>query len=98
MRNIYLVGYDIADDKRRTKAHAKLKGFGEALQFSLFRCSLTANDRLRLRAVLWDLIDHAEDRVVLIDLGPDDGRGRTAMEAWGKPLEDSAGHGGVLVV
>jgi CRISPR-associated protein Cas2 len=101
VRNVYIVGYDIVDDKRRTKAHAKLKGFGEPLQYSLFRCILSETGRLKLRAALWELIDHAEDRVVLIDLGPDDGRGRESVETWGKALEDPAaatGPGGAMIL
>lgn len=98
MRSVYLVAYDIADDKRRTKLFNKLKGYGESLQYSLFRCTLTPSERLRLRTEAWELIHHAEDRVLLIDLGPDDGRGRSALEFWGKPLGDPAEHDGTLII
>ena len=98
MRSIFLVAYDVADDKRRTRVHGKLKGFGESLQYSVFRCTLTPSQRLHLRSALWTLIDHSADRVLLIDLGPDDGRGRTAIESWGQPLEDPAGGDGPLIV
>ena len=98
MRNVFLVAYDVSDDKRRTKVFNKLKGFGMAVQYSVFTCVLTPTERLRLRADLWDLIDHGSDRILVIDLGPDEGRGRAALESWGKPLEDPASHAGVLVV
>lgn len=98
MRSVFLIAYDITDDKRRTKLHGKLKGFGEALQYSLFRCTLSPSERLRLRTEVWDLIDHATDRILLIDLGPDDGRGRAALESWGKPLVDPAAHDGTLII
>ena len=98
MRSVFLVAYDVADDPRRTKVFKKLKGYGESLQYSLFRCALTPNERLRLRAELWDLIDHSTDRILLVDLGPDDGRGLTAVEAWGKSLEDPASHDGIIVI
>lgn len=98
MRSVLLVAYDVTIDSRRTKVHAKLKGYGEALQYSLFRCSLTPTERLRMRGALWELIDHSTDRILLIDLGPDDGRGRTAMESWGKPLDDPAAHDGTLII
>ena len=98
MRTVYLVAYDIADDKRRTKLFNKLKGYGESLQFSLFRCTLTANQRMRMRAEVWDIINQSEDRVLLVDLGPDDGRGRTTVEEWGKALEDPANHDGPLIL
>jgi len=98
MRNVFLVAYDMTDDAKRTKVFNKLKGFGESLQYSLFRCSLTPSERLRMRADLWEMIDHATDRILLIDLGPDNGRGRTAMEAWGKPLVDPAAHDGTIII
>lgn len=98
MRSIFLIAYDVSDDKRRTKIFKKLKGYGESLQYSLFRCALTPGERLRLRSEIWDLIDHATDRMLLIDLGPDEGRGRSALESWGKPLEDPANHNGILIV
>lgn len=93
-----LVAYDVTDDKRRSRLHAKLKGYGEALQYSLFRCSLTPSERVRLRGEAWELIDHATDRVVLVDLGPDEGRGQAAVEFWGKPLDDPAVLHGPLIV
>ena len=98
MRSVYLVAYDVTEDKRRTKIFKKLKGYGESLQYSLFRCALTPNERARLRTDLWDLIDHSTDRVLLIDLGPDEGRGKSALESWGKPLDDPAAHDGILVI
>jgi hypothetical protein len=53
---------------------------------------------MRLRSEMWDLIDHTTDRVLLIDLGPDEGRGRLSLEAWGKSLDDPAAHNGILVI
>lgn len=98
MRNVFLVAYDIADDKRRLQVYKKLKGYGESLQFSVFRCRLTTNERLRLREEMWTLIDHGSDRVLLVDLGPDDGRGQTAIELWGKLIEDPAAGEGPLII
>jgi CRISPR-associated protein Cas2 len=98
MRSVFLIAYDVSDDKRRTKIHSKLKGYGEALQYSLFRCALTPSERMGLRSEMWELIDHATDRVLLIDLGPDEGRGRLALESWGIPLDDPAAHNGILII
>ena len=98
MRSIYLVAYDISDDKRRTKIFNKLKGYGEALQYSLFRCALTPRERSRLRNDLWPFVDHGTDRILLVNLGPDDGRMAAALESWGKPLDDPAAHDGILVI
>lgn len=98
MRSIYLVAYDVTDDKRRTKIFKKLKGYGESLQYSLFRCALTPSERIRMRSEIWELINHATDRILLVDLGPDEGRGQTALETWGQALVDPAAHDGILVV
>lgn len=97
MRSVYIVAYDIADNKRRTRVFTKLKGYGEALQYSLFRCILTPMQRLQLRTDLWEILNKAEDRLLLIDLGLDEGRGKTAIETWGLPLDDPAPSGGPLI-
>ena len=98
MRNVYLISYDVADDKRRTKVFKKLKGRGEAIQFSVFRCRLSHMEKLTLRAELWDILNMAEDRLLLVDLGPQDGRGDEAWEVWGKELTDLANFNGPQIV
>ena len=45
---LYVVAYDIQDDKRRTKIHKVLKGFGQWTEFSLFECFLTKKEVLQL--------------------------------------------------
>jgi CRISPR-associated protein Cas2 len=45
----YVVAYDIPDDRRRTKIHKTLSGFGQWTQFSLFECHLTDKQYLQLR-------------------------------------------------
>lgn len=98
MRTIFLVAYDVTEDRRRTKIFKKLKGYGQSVQYSLFRCILTPTERQRMKTELWDLINHATDRILLINLGPEDGRGLSACESWGKPLDDPASHDGILVI
>jgi len=98
MRNLYLVAYDVTDDKRRNKIFKKLKGRGDALQYSIFRCRLSPTEKLSLRAELWDLLNLSEDRLLLIDLGPADGSGAEKWETWGNPLVDIAHFDGPQVV
>src|SRR5881275_80126 len=50
--SLYVVAYDIPDDKRRTQVHKTLKGFGEWTEFSLFECFLTKKELLQMRAKL----------------------------------------------
>ncbi|HEU5378541.1 MAG TPA: CRISPR-associated endonuclease Cas2, partial [Ktedonobacteraceae bacterium] len=38
---LYVIAYDISDDRRRTNVHSILKGFGQWTEFSLFECFLT---------------------------------------------------------
>ncbi|MBA2287677.1 MAG: CRISPR-associated endonuclease Cas2 [Ktedonobacteraceae bacterium] len=59
----YVIAYDIPDDKRRTKVHKLLLGFGTWTQFSLFECFLTGKERVLLHAKLAEHLIEAEDSV-----------------------------------
>ncbi len=61
--SFYVVAYDIPDDKRRTKVHKVLKGFGQWTEFSLFECFLTKKEVLQMRAKLDKHLDARTDRV-----------------------------------
>ena len=61
--SLYVIAYDIPDDKRRTQVYKALKGFGTWTEFSLFECFLTKKELLLLRAKLDEYIDTREDRV-----------------------------------
>lgn len=61
--HLYVVAYDISDDKRRTKVHKILKGFGKWTEFSLFECFLTKKELLQMHAKLEKYLDSATDRV-----------------------------------
>lgn len=76
------------DQKRLQRVHKTMKGFGEAIHYSVFRCDLTPKGRVELIAALTELIKHDEDRVMIIDLGPSDGRARDRIEFLGvRPAE-----------
>jgi CRISPR-associated protein Cas2 len=49
---MYVVAYDIAEDRRRTKVYKLLSGFGHWTQYSLFECYLTEKEYVRLRQML----------------------------------------------
>lgn len=59
----YIVAYDIPDDKRRTKVHKILSGFGAWTQFSLFECWLTLKQMVMLRQKLDKHLSDEKDRV-----------------------------------
>ena len=84
MRNRYIVTYDISEDSRRTAVYKALRGFGDHLQYSVFRCDLTDRRRVELVGRLHDLIDHATDQVLIIDLGPVDGRASICVSSIGR--------------
>lgn len=84
MRNSYLVCYDICDDRRLAKVLKTMRGFGDHLQYSVFECQLSRGDLARCRYRLSEIIDHREDQVIFVDLGPVEGRGDRVITALGK--------------
>jgi len=38
---LYVISYDIPNDRRRTKIAKLLEGFGQRVQYSVFECDLT---------------------------------------------------------
>lgn len=85
MRNSYIVTYDISDDKRLRQVFKTMRDYGDHLQFSVFECQLTATDLVKLRAELSGIINHDEDQVLFVDLGPSEGRGDRVITALGRP-------------
>jgi CRISPR-associated protein Cas2 len=85
MRNVFLVSYDICNDKRLRKVYKAMRGYGDHLQFSVFRCELSEREKAEMIAELSPIIDHDEDQVMIIDVGPADGRANVVFEALGKP-------------
>jgi CRISPR-associated protein Cas2 len=67
VKDWYLVCYDIRDDKRLRDVAKVVKGFGERLQYSLFRCHLSQRDVERLRWELSEILAR-EDSLVIIEL------------------------------
>lgn len=59
----YVVAYDISSDKRRTKVHKTLSGFGRWTQYSLFECHLDNKQYVQLRQKLDRLLKADEDSV-----------------------------------
>lgn len=70
--HLYIVAYDISDDKRLRKVFRLMKGYGEWLQFSIFQCRLSARRHAELMSLLDGMIVNGHDHVVMLDLGPAD--------------------------
>lgn len=60
-----------------------MKGFGEAIHCSVFRCDLTPKGRMDMVVAISELIQPDVDRVMIIDLGPVDGKVAERIEFLG---------------
>ena len=83
MRTTYLVCYDIADEKRLRMVFKVCGNFGDHLQFSVFECDLSASEKIE--TTLSTIINHDEDQVLFVALGPSEGRGDRVITALGLP-------------
>src|SRR5437667_12513272 len=59
----YVIAYDISDDRRRTKVHKVLSGFGKWTQYSLFECFLNRKQLVQLRSKLSEHLVARQDSV-----------------------------------
>ena len=57
----YVIAYDIPDDRRRTKIHKILSGFGTWTQYSLFECFLSRKELVQLKAKLAKHLEETQD-------------------------------------
>lgn len=67
--HLYIVTYDISDQKRWRRVFRVMEGYGEWLQLSVFQCRLTRQQQAELVALLDGIIHHSDDHVVVMDLG-----------------------------
>jgi len=72
MEHLYIVCYDIRDDKRWRRIYKLMRGNGEWVQLSVFQCRLDRMKFLRLKDAVHKLIDHDEDHVLFFNIGPAD--------------------------
>ncbi|MCL5444499.1 MAG: CRISPR-associated endonuclease Cas2 [Actinobacteria bacterium] len=68
-RRRHLVAYDIRDPKRLRQVHKVLISYGYPVQYSVFICDLTNQEKTAFRWSLEEIIEHRLDSVVLVDLG-----------------------------
>lgn len=88
MRHWYIVCYDIRDPDRLRRVHEKMEGFGAPLQYSVFGCDLTRQEKVTMIAALTELINHREDRIMIVDTGPMEGSGPESVEFLGQAPPD----------
>ena len=85
MQHTYLVTYDVSDPKRLRQVFRTMKGWGDHLQLSVFRCDLTDRELVELRSELSAHIHKGEDQVLFVNVGPADGRALNSFETIGRP-------------
>ena len=90
MRNRYIVAYDVSNAKRLRLTFRKMNGFGEPLQYSVFACDLSRKERVLLEEALTEIINVKEDRVLIVDTGPSEGRGGGALRTLGRQIVPEA--------
>lgn len=82
--NCYLVSYDISDEKRLAKVHKTMVGFGTGTHYSVFMCNLYSKGYAELIEALDTLINHNDDRIMIVNLGPADGRVENNIKFLGR--------------
>ena len=87
MRNRYIVAYDVSDAGRLRRTFKKMNGFGEPLQYSVFACDLSRKELVLLEEALAEIINFKEDRVLIIDTGPIEGRGANRLKTMGRQIK-----------
>jgi CRISPR-associated protein Cas2 len=94
MRHRYIVAYDVSDAKRLRRTYKKMCGYGQALQYSVFQCALSDREMILMKGDLLRIINQDEDRVMIVDVGPVEGRAALAFEFLGLrrdvPIEGAA--------
>ena len=83
MRHRFLVCYDVSDPKRLARTYRKMNGFGEPAQYSVFICDLSPRERVLLEAALTAILNLKEDRALIVDMGPSEGRGSASYTSLG---------------
>jgi CRISPR-associated protein Cas2 len=68
--NLYIVAYDISSTRRWRRVFRIMEGYGEWVQLSVFQCRLSPRRRIELKLALEETINHTEDHVIILDLGP----------------------------
>ena len=59
-----------------------MNGFGEPAQYSVFICDLSPKERALLEEALTEVLNLKEDRVLIVDMGPSEGRGARVSPPW----------------
>jgi len=64
-----------------------MRGYGDHLQYSVFRCELSGRERVELMAKLADVLKPTEDQALFFPLGPVGGSREQHVYHVGLPYE-----------
>lgn len=67
-RTLYVVAYDIGDDRRRNRVHKALCSFGKWTQYSVFECHLSERELIAMREKAMRLLKPEEDSLRIYPL------------------------------
>lgn len=84
--HLWLVCYDVCEDRRGRRVYRIMRGYGDHLQFSVFRCLLSDLQLAQLQGRLVDVIKPSEDQVLFVPLGAEDGPAEAGTFTLGVPL------------
>lgn len=91
---VYLIAYDIGDDRRRSHMADLLLSYGERLQASVYLVSTHPASFVRMKESMKSLVN-GEDSAIICDLGTY-GKGKEYYTTLGHRVDDGLG-GGSLV-
>ena len=90
----WIVAYDISDPKRLRQVAKSCEDYGYRKQKSVFLCSVSATEMVKLRSRLYDIIDLSLDQVLFIPLC---GKCLHGIEALGRPTSPATANDTVIV-
>lgn len=67
--HLYIISYDISDQKRWRRVFRLLKGYGEWVQLSVFQCRMSLRRHSELIGLLDGIVKHDADHILIMDLG-----------------------------
>jgi CRISPR-associated protein Cas2 len=75
MSRLYIVCFDVADERRLRAVSKTLEDFGQRVQYSVFECHLDKAEHHALQTKLSELIDTEADHIRYYSLCPKDQNG-----------------------
>lgn len=85
-RDLYLLAYDVVDDRRRGRALDIVRAYGIDGQLSAHECLFSPGERREIWRRLTALLDPTEDRLMILRLDP-----RLETVVLGRPAAPPAG-------